>query len=191
MRNLNLRLFDDVGEGHSAVLRNLIADYMEVNSKYELLGIGFTKLDENPGAQSDSTTYINQKGAFYSIDRYDTVFPFEAHMVPAEPGVMEIYNIGRNHATGDAAVRKYCRVELFNPIGVPDDTKAEYKARLFEVAVEVSGTAGNGGEKISVSGNLNARGDFIDGKFDTITGEFTPGSFQGKFDQPKEPQAEG
>lgn len=182
MNKLNPRMFDDVGEGHSAVLRNMIADYLEVDGKYELLGIGFTKLDENPGAQSDQVTYINQKGTFYSIDSYNTVFPFEAHMVPAEKGVMDIYKIGRNHLTGDAAVRNYIRVELFNPVAVATEDKSEFTARKFSVAVEVSNATGNGGEKISVSGNLNARGDFEAGKFDTKAATFTAGDFPGKFD---------
>lgn len=90
--------------------------------------------------------------------------------------------MGRDHATGSDAQLKYVRVELFNPIGEPSADSAEYTARLFTVANEVSENSGAGGEKISVSGTLHAVGDPVQGKFDTVAKKFTEGSFQGKYD---------
>lgn len=180
MRKYDLKRHDDANAGRAARLRNEFGDYIKVGDVYDLLGVGFTQLDENPGAQSDSEVYINEVTASASINSYQTVFPFSTRMIPADPGVMEIYNIGRDHATGDDAVREYVRVDLFNPI---DGGEAgEYKARLFRVAVEVSGMSGNGGEKIAVAGNLNAQGDPVQGKFNTTTKEFTEGKFVGKHD---------
>ena len=45
---INLQLFD---ESRAALLRNAIADYLEVGATYELMGTGFTSLNESPGAQ--------------------------------------------------------------------------------------------------------------------------------------------
>ena len=90
--------------------------------------------------------------------------------------------MGRDHATGDAAQLKYVRVELFNPIGQATEASAEFTARQFIVANEVSDNSGAGGEKISVSGVLHAVGDPILGKFDTVTKKFTAGAFNGKYD---------
>ena len=50
------------------------------------------------------------------------------------------------------------------------------------VANEVSDNSGAGGEKISVSGVLHAVGDPVQGKFDTVTKQFTAGDFSGKYD---------
>ena len=61
---------------------------------------------------------------------------------------------------------------------------AEFTARLFTVANEVSDNSGAGGEKISVSGTLHAVGDPIQGKFDTVSKKFTAGTFAGKYDTP-------
>ena len=74
------------------------------------------------------------------------------------------------------------RVDLFNPIGTPTEETAEYTARQFVVANEVSDIEGDGGEKISVSGTLHAVGDPVQGKFDTVTKKFTAGTFKGKYD---------
>lgn len=182
MRELNLRMFDDFGDGNAALIRNAIADYMEVNGQYVLLGVGFNTINESPGAKSESTVYVNQKGSFYSIDSYDTKFAFDMHLIPANPAIMDIYNIGRNHATGDACVRNFLRVELFNAVGTPSDEVAEYTARKFSVAVEVTSYEANGGEKFSAKGNFNGRGDPVFGKFDTVAMKFTEGDFKGKFD---------
>ena len=52
-KHFDIQLFD---ESRAALLRNTIADYVEINGTYELMGTGFTKLDENPGAKTDSET---------------------------------------------------------------------------------------------------------------------------------------
>ena len=77
---------------------------------------------------------------------------------------------------------KYARVELFNPIGEASEQSAEFTARQFTVANEVSETSGEGGGKITVSGTLHAVGDPVLGKFDTVTKKFTAGDFSGKYD---------
>lgn len=181
MKKYNLQLF---AGGRSALIRNMIADYLEVNEKMELCGVGFTKLDESPGAQSDSTTYINEKTSSSDILSYETEFPYEFDAIPAQKALYTLWKDGRNHHTGDDAQHVFVKVDLFNPIGTPSKTSAEYTARKFIVSNEVSDFTGEGGKKISASGTLHAVGDPIFGKFDTVTKEFTEGDFKGKFDEP-------
>ena len=45
MKKFNLQIF---AGGRSALIRNMIGDYLEVSGKMELCGIGFTKLNESP-----------------------------------------------------------------------------------------------------------------------------------------------
>lgn len=176
----DLRLFAD-GQSRVALLRNVIGDYCRINADIEFMGVGFTKLDENPGAQSESETYINEVTSSAAITRYETVFPFSTRLIPGTPGY-KLWKIGRDHKTGEDAQIEYYRVDLFNPIGEVTEGKAEFTARKFIVSVEVSNTAGNGGEKINIDGNLNAVGDPVLGKFDTVTKTFTEGTFEGKLD---------
>ena len=176
MRKFNLQLFDD---SRAALLRNAIADYVLIGTEYELMGTGFTSLDESPNAQTDSETYIT---ASSDITGYETEFPYESRLIPSQKAIYALYKMGRDHATGDAAQLTYVRVDLFNPIGTPSAQTAEYTARQFTVANEVSDIEGEGGQKIQVSGTLHAVGDPIQGKFDTVTKEFTAGTFSGKYD---------
>jgi len=179
MRKFNLQLFD---ESRAALLRNAIADYLKVGEGNELMGTGFTTLDESPGAQSDNETYINEVTASADITSYETEFSYESRLIPSQKAIYALYLDGRDHHTGDAAQHEYIRVDLFNPIGTPTDELAEYKARKFTVANEVSDFSGGGGEKIAVSGTLHAVGDPIQGKFDTVSKVFTAGTFTGKYD---------
>ncbi len=179
MKKFNLQLFD---ESRTALLRNAIADYIEVDDSFELMGTGFTSLNESPSAQTDSETYINETTSSTDITGYETEFAYESRLIPSQKAIYMLYKDGRDHATGEDAVHTYVRVDLFNPIGTATDAAAEYTARQFTVANEVSDIEGEGGAKISVSGTLHAVGDPTQGKFDTVSKQFTAGDFKGKYD---------
>jgi hypothetical protein len=179
MKHFDLQVFT---ESRSALIRNKIADYLEVGGKMELCGIGFTKLDESPGAKSDSTTYINETTSSSDIIAYETEFPYEFDAVPSQKALYALWKDGRDHHTGEDAQHTYVRVDLFNPIGALSKEKAEFTARKFIVSNEVNDFKGEGGQKISASGTLKAVGDPVQGKFDTVTKEFTEGEFKGKYD---------
>ncbi len=187
MKKFNLQIFN----GRSALIRNMIGDYLEVAGKLELCGIGFTKLNESPGAQSDSTTYINETTSSSDIIGYETEFPYEFDAIPSQKALYTLWLDGRDHHTGDDAQHSFVKVDLFNPIGTPSKAAAEYKARKFTVSNEVSEFAGDGGQKITASGTLHAVGDPIQGKFDTVTKTFTEGEFKGKYDLELETAAGG
>lgn len=179
MKKFDLQIF--AGE-RSALIRNMIADFLEVNDAFELCGIGFTKLDESPGAQSDSTTYINEVTSSSDVISYQTEFPYEFDAVPSQKALFALWLDGRDHHTGTDAQHTFLKVDLFNPIGEVTESVAEYKARKFIVSNEVSDFSGEGGQKITASGTLHAVGDLVQGKFDTVSKKFTEGSFVGKYD---------
>lgn len=166
----------------TAMLRNKIADYMKIGEDWELMGTGFTSLNESPNANSENTTYINEVTTSTAITGYETEFEYESDLIPSQKAVIALWRVGRNHLTGDDAQFEYVRVDLYNPIGTVSAEKAEYPARLFTVANEVSDCEGDGGEKITVSGTLHAIGDPILGKFDVVSKTFTAGDYKGKYD---------
>lgn len=166
----------------AVVMRNKIADYLKVDDAFELMGTGFTSLNESPSAQTDSTTYINESSSSTDITGYETEFSYEANHIPSQKAITALWKDGRNHLTGADAQHEYVRVDLYNPVGTASDTKAEYMARKFIVANEVSDYEGDGGGKNSVSGTLHAVGDPVLGKFDTVAKTFTEGTFEGTYD---------
>lgn len=161
---------------NETVQRNKIADYLNVGTDteaYELMGAGFNTLDENPAAQIDTKTYINDASATSTIKGYQTQFPFDTDLIKSEKAIMHLYEVGRDQKTGANAETDYVRVELFNPIA---SQTGKFKARKFHVAIEVASFAGAGGETIKVTGNLNNVGTFVDGTFDVATKKFTEGT---------------
>lgn len=60
---------------NQTIMRYQVADYLGVVSTggdptFELLGAGVNTLDENPAAQLDTKTYVNDKAASSTIKGY-------------------------------------------------------------------------------------------------------------------------
>lgn len=155
----------------NVIRRHQYADYLNVGTtaapEWALMGTGFTTLDEEPNAQTESVKYVCDSSSSTSVVSYETSFPYEADQIKEEAAINAIYEVGRNHLTGGDAEREYVRVELWDA-----DTAANtFKARKFVVSIEVSSIAGE--NKMQISGNLNAVGDPVQGTFNTSTRAFT------------------
>ena len=85
----------------NVIKRHQYADYLNVGTvatpNFVLMGTGFTTLDEEPNAQTESVKYVNDKSSSSSVVGYETSFPFEAEQFFNDTATTEIYNIGRNH----------------------------------------------------------------------------------------------
>lgn len=154
------------------VKRHQFADYLNVSKTetpgWALCGTGFTTLDEEPGAQSESVKYVNDSSASSSVESYETTFPFESELIPDERAIIALYKVGRDHLLGGDAQFEYIRVELWDQVEGQENT---FRARKFLVSANIDSISGE--NKISVSGNLNAVGDPIDGTFNTVDKVFT------------------
>ena len=135
-----------MNKSRTVIRRHQYADYLNVGTadaaKWVLMGTGFTTLDEEPGAQTESVKYVNEVSSSSSIVSYETTFPFEAEQIATEEAITAIYEVGRNHYVGADAEFEYCRVELWNPAGAAEDAGHSFEARKFVVAVEVSDFTG-------------------------------------------------
>ena len=152
--------------------RSAVADYLNIGTKvnkvWALCGTGFNSLDESPNAQVESKVYIHEDEASPSITRYESSFGFDTDVWNDQEAVMLIYDIARNRKVGSNALVEYLRTDFkVEEDGTPITTKVP--ARLFTCAVEVSDIQGGGGETLTMSGNLNVVGKFIDGVFDLET----------------------
>lgn len=154
----------------NVVRRDQFADYLNIGTEdkpeWVFMGIGFTQINEEPGAQSESVQYVCDRSASSEVVGYETKFPFEAEQIMSENAISDIYNIARNHFLGSDAQREYCRVELWNKATGANT----FEARKFRVSVEVTSFAGE--KKMGISGSLNAIGDPVLGTFNTSTKKF-------------------
>ena len=158
--------------------RSAVADYLNIGTKankvWALCGTGFNSLDESPNAQVESKVYIHEDEASPSITRYESSFGFDIDTWNDQEAIMKIYDIGRNRKVGSNALVEYLRSDFkMEEDGTPITTVVP--ARLFTCAVEVSDIQGGGGETLTMSGNLNVVGKFLDGTFDLTTRTWTDG----------------
>lgn len=154
--------------------RRSYANYLSVNGvkepeEYELLGAGFTDLNEAPAAQTASKRYVNDKSATKSITGYDWSTAYTTDMIRSEKAVNFICEIGEYQKTGQDAEAYYVIVDLDKPVTEETNT---YVARKFRVAIEVASFDNNDGE-MAATGNLLGIGDLITGTFNTETKKFT------------------
>ena len=159
--------------------RSAVADYLNIGTKankvWALCGTGFNSLDESPNAQVESKVYIHEDEASPSITRYESSFGFDVDTWNDQEAIMLIYDIARNRKIGSNAIVEYLRTDFkVEEDGTPITTTVP--ARLFTCAVEVSDIQGGGGETLTMSGNLNVVGKFLNGVFNLETRVFEEGA---------------
>lgn len=155
--------------------RRKVANYLNIavggkTETYELMGAGFTDLNESPSAQTSSKRYVNDKSATKAIVGYDWSTEFTTDIIPSEAAIKFITNIGEQQLTGADAEADYVIVDLDELVS-QTEPKA-YKARKLKVAIEVSSFGSEDGE-MTCEGNLLGIGDPINGKFDIEKKTFT------------------
>lgn len=149
--------------------RKIQANYLEVNSTFEVLGTGFTELNESPSAQTSSKRYINQASSTQSITGYEWSTSFNTDQIASEKAVEYIRNIGEMQLTGSDTESEYIIVDLDKPAKT-----SGFRARKFKVAIAVDSFDDNDGE-LGISGSFLGQSDPILGTFDTIAKTFTEG----------------
>lgn len=140
---------------------------------FEFLGTGFTELNEEPGAQTSSKRYINEKSTSKGITGYEWTSPFNADQIRSQKAIEYICGIGEMQKIGGDAETEYVIVDLDQKTA-----ENEFKARQITVAIEVSKFGDNDGE-MTCEGNFLGVGDVVPGKFNTSTKKFTPGAVIG------------
>lgn len=148
--------------------RKIQANYLKV-TEFELLGTGFTELNESPSAQTTSKRYINQSSASQSITGYEWNTSFNADQIVSEIAIEHIREIGEMQKTGSDTETEYLIVDLDKPAQT-----AGFRARKFKVAISVDSFEDNDGE-LGITGSLLGISDPVEGTFDTATKTFTEG----------------
>ena len=149
--------------------RRIQANYLKVGETFELLGTGFTELNESPSAQTTSKRYINQSSSTQSVTGYEWNTSFNADQIVSEKAIEHIRKIGEMQLTGAETETEYVIVDLDKAAQT-----AGYRARQFKVAIAVDSFDDNDGE-LGISGTFLGRSDPIEGTFKTDEKTFTEG----------------
>ena len=150
--------------------RKVQANYLKVKEAFELLGAGFTELNESPSAQTTSKRYINQSSSSQSVTGYEWGTSFNTDQINSEKAIEFIREIGEMQKTGADTETEYLIVDLDKP-GTVEGT---YRARKFKVAIAVDEFPDNDGE-LGVSGNFLGQSDPVEGTFTVTTKDFEEG----------------
>lgn len=149
--------------------RRMQANYLKVGETFELLGTGFTELNESPSAQTTSKRYINQSSSTQSVTGYEWNTSFNADQIVSEKAIEHIRKIGEMQLTGAETETEYVIVDLDKAAQT-----AGYRARQFKVAIAVDSFDDNDGE-LGISGTFLGQSDPIEGTFKTDEKTFTEG----------------
>lgn len=150
--------------------RKIQANYLEIDKVYEFLGIGFTELNESPGAQTTTKRYINQSSASQSITGYEWTSSFTADQIENEKAIEYIREIGEMNKLGADTETDYLIVDLDKP-GMSPNT---FRARKRKIAISVDSFDDNDGE-LGMSGSFLGISDPVEGTFNTQDKTFKEG----------------
>ncbi|MBO0559002.1 hypothetical protein EXQ37_03975 [Clostridium botulinum] len=149
--------------------RKIQANYLEVAATFELLGTGFTELNESPSAQTTSKRYINQSSASQSVTGYEWASEFTADQINSEKAIEYIREIGEMQKLGPDTETNYIIVDLDKPAATTG-----FRARKIKIAISVDSFDDEDGD-LGISGSFLGISDPVLGTFDTTTKEFTEG----------------
>lgn len=150
--------------------RKVQANYMKVKEAFELLGTGFTELNESPSAQTTSKRYINQSSSTQSVTGYEWSSGFNTDQIVSDKAIEHIRDIGEMQKTGADTETEYIIVDLDRPGTV----EGSFRARKFKVAIAVDSFDDNDGE-LGISGSFLGQSDPIEGTFTVATKTFEEG----------------
>lgn len=150
--------------------RTIQANYMKVNDAFELLGTGFTELNESPSAQTTSKRYINQSSATQSVTGYEWGTSFNTDQIKSDKAIEYIKEIGEMQKTGADTETEYLIVDL-DKLGTAEGT---YRARKIKIAIAVDSFDDNDGE-LGISGNFLGQSDPVEGTFTVADKTFVEG----------------
>lgn len=150
------------------------ANYLDIGTasapSFQLLGTGFSELNESPSAQTASKRYINMASSTQSITGYEPSWGFTADQIRSQAAIDYICSIGEERKTGADAEADHVIVDLDKPATEGSTTK--FRARKQRVAIAVSDFGDEDGD-MTCEGDLLGVGDLVKGTFDTTTKTFT------------------
>ena len=155
---------------NAVAMRTDIHHYMNTSKndtpQWDRCGDGWKKFQENPGANTEETKYINMSASSSEVTDYSPSYNIEADLMLADPTIKIVHDIAKGRKTGADAVVDILTVEAIG--------EKPYRAWRESAAVGISSFDGE--KKMSLTGTLSVQGDSVPGTFDPDTKAFTPDS---------------
>lgn len=154
--------------------RRMQANYLDIGtagkSDFQLMGTGFTELNESPSAQTSSKRYINMASSSQSITGYEPNWGFTTDQIRSEAVIAYICAVGEERKTGADAEADMVIVDLDRPAS--EGSSTEFYARKQRVGIAVADFGDEDGN-MTCEGDFLGMGDLVIGSFNTSTRTFT------------------
>lgn len=172
---LDLQTFAANSADKGVAMRYELLSFMNVTpnaetGKYELIGEGFTDMNESLNPQTKESGYIHQKSKSNSITGYAPTFDFTAENYKGDPVCEYIANVGNERLIGKDAETDIVNVLMYKK-GTDDNTYVAYQQKVAIRCDQVKG--GTGQDAMPLTGSLLYKGDAVKGIFNTQTKAFT------------------
>lgn len=158
------------------VMRYMLREYYgipaaEGNSvAFHYVNRGFTQLNEEGGAQTETEAYIGDKNGSTTITGYENSWSYNTQYISDEAVSKDIVDIARYQKTGSACERELVSIDMSEePV-----SDGVYNARHFHIAVEAAPPNGEPRSITTSEGTFHQVGDLEEGTFDISTQTFTP-----------------
>ena len=155
-------------------MRSQVHGYMNMGTdeseKWERLRKGWKKFSENPNAQTESVQYIDSDSETTDTVSYSNQISFECDLMYTEDTIKKVYDIAKQEKVGDEALVDILTVDAFEE-AAGNRVVTAYRRKSSVAVSSLDGT-----KKMTMSGNLNAYGSTVIGKFDLDALTFTPDS---------------
>lgn len=157
------------------VMRYMLREYYGIpadagaNVAYHYVNRGFTQLDEEGGAQTETEAYIGDKNGSTTVTGYENTWAFNTHYISDEAVCKDIVEIARLQKTGSECERHLVSIDMSEePVSA-----GVYNARHFVIAVEAAPPTGEPRSVATSEGTFHQIGDLEEGTFDISTMTFT------------------
>lgn len=129
-------------------------------------GVTSQSIAMNPTVNSEQ--YIHEDSATSSVDAYAPVVNTPQTCYKGEPVFEFINGLRKTRAIGDDAITQILEVDIFDT-----DSTGKYYAQTNEVAISVTDFGGDAGNSVTLTYDVNYRGDATEGTASITDGTVT------------------
>lgn len=159
------------------VMRHMLREYYgiptgtDVDYEYHYINTGFTRLEENGNAQTESEAYIGDVNATTDVTGYENSWAYTTQYINDNEVCKDLVDIARLQKTGSDCVRSLISIDMSESV---DGKETSFAARRQTIVVEAAPPKGEPRSITTSEGTFHQNGNQELGTFDIASKTFTP-----------------
>lgn len=159
------------------VMRHMLREYYGIPNgtdgeyTYYYINTGFTQLDENGNAQTESEAYIGDVNATTDVTGYENSWSYTTQYINNNEVCKDLVDIARFQKTGSDCVRALVSIDMSGDV---EGSETSFPARMQTIVVEAAPPKGEPRSITTSEGTFHQNGNQVLGTFDIQSKIFTP-----------------